>query len=372
MSTAPFLSIIVPFHNSAATCLPLLEQLVRLDGSEGVELIFVDDGSSDSTPGLLRDFVSRSKAPVRIIERSRGGPGAARNSGLTHANGKFVWFVDSDDTIDLGVIAFAKEARWPELDIVVWDWDHPRIVQRLTPGLHSTRRRPAPAEVLDPIVCNWFSKSFIQRTRLRFPEYCFYEATPLEFFVLPLLVQRYLKVDFVAYRANTLSPSVTRGSAGFQPHYYDCLHTIPLGMAFVDQAQIDESARADFEAAFIRTFLWYVIRISRLPGSSWVRAARVMRQFRDEAKRYGVQMDPLSLYPGRRPSKLLMRFLWIASASLPSQQGYFRSLRARAWAHDMVWEPPELPARYRKTASVRQIPRPEAGEGRSPPARAHS
>jgi glycosyltransferase involved in cell wall biosynthesis len=347
---APFISIIVPFHNSAQVCGPLLKTLAPMSGRDGIELIFVDDGSTDETPTLLRRFAQQSKAPLQIIERSRGGPGAARNSGLDLATGKFVWFVDSDDNIDLDTVSLAKIAQWPEVDLVAWAWEHPRIVRRLAPGLHSTRDGPTPPDVLDPIVCNWFSRSFLLRTRLRFPEYCFYEATPLEAFALPLLVENYLKVNVVAYLANTETPSVTRGPPGFVPGYYDRLKTISLGMSFVDQAQISGAARRQFEEAFIRLYLWYTVRISPTPGSSWVLATRIMRQYRDEAKRFGVCIDPLELYPGRRASGLVMRFLWYISAGLPSQKKYFDGLRERLWGRDIGWEAPELPTRWRKRA----------------------
>lgn len=346
MTDATFLSIVVPFHNSAQTCAPLLHQLAGLDRSEGVELIFVDDGSTDETPQLLQEFTARSRTPVQVVQRDHGGPGAARNSGLDLATGKFVWFVDSDDTIELGAIALAKEAAWADVDLVVWDWEHPSIVQRLAPGMHSTRDGPAPPDVFDPIVCNWFSLEFLQRTRLRFPEFCFYEATPIEFFVLPLLLDRYVKVDFSAYRANTLTSSITRGPGGFGLGSYDCLQSIPLGMAFVAQAQLEGPVRARFDAAFTRTFLWYVIGLSFLPGPSWVRATRIMRQYRDEAKRLGVLQDPLALYPGRPLSALVMRLLWSVSAVLPAQGGYFQRLRKRVWQRDILWNPPEMPARY--------------------------
>jgi len=347
-AAAPFLSIIVPFHDSAARCGALLDILRGIDPSLGIELIFVDDGSTDSTPRLLRDFADGSAVPVRIVERIRGGPGAARNSGLAHATGKFLWFVDSDDAINLDAVTYARNCNWPDVDLVVWDWEHPKIVQRLAPGIHSAVNGPAPPEVLDPIVCNWFSLSFLQRTRLRFPEFTYYEATPIESFVLPLLLERYLKTDFVAYRANTTSASVTRGWSKFAPHRYDCLHTIPLGMAFVDDAALDQSARARFEAAFVRAFLWYVVVIPPLPGRSWVRTARVMRQYRDAARRFRLTTDPLLFYPGRPRSRLVARLLWLVSAALPPQDRFFRRLRHRVWTQDIMWEPPVMPVRYRR------------------------
>lgn len=362
MAGTPFLSIVVPFHNSAETCRPLLDQLEQLDGSGEVELIFVDDGSDDATPRILREFARRSKAPVAIIEQSRAGPGAARNAGLDRATGKYIWFVDSDDVIDLAAVSIAKEAGWQDLDLVVWDWDHPRIAQRLAPGLHSTNDGPAPPDVLDPIVCNWFSHSFLERTRLRFPEFTFYEATPLEFFVLPLLVDHYLKVDFVAYRANVSTPSITRGADWSRAARFDCLHTIPLGMAFVAEARLDEGARSAFEAAFIRTFLWYVVSLSPLPGRSWLGALRVMRLYREQARALGVLRDPRPLYPGGHLSGLVMRFLWLASAAIPSQRSHFRRLRNRLWSRDIVWEPPQMPDRYRRMPGA-TLPRAEVDPG---------
>jgi hypothetical protein len=136
-------------------------------------------------------------------------------------------------------------------------------------------------------------------------------------------------------------------------------------MAFVAGAHLDRAARDRFEAAFIRAFLWYIISISPLPGPSWILAARIMRQYRDEARRFRLLLDPLKYYPGRRRSALVMRLIWIVSAALPTQRGYFRRLRQRVWTHHIIWEPPELPARYRKAAVVMPRLRSKAGQGSS-------
>jgi hypothetical protein len=63
---------------------------------------------------------------------------------------------------------------------------------------------------METIPAKWFARAFLERTGLRFPEYCVYEATPIEDFVLPLLLTRYLKSEFQAYRA-IAGPSITRG-----------------------------------------------------------------------------------------------------------------------------------------------------------------
>lgn len=335
----PFLSIIVPFHNSVEKCRPLLRTLRSLGPQDGVELILVDDASADETRKLLTEFAQTSAASVLIVERKdNGGPGAARNSGLERAAGEWVWFVDSDDDIDLSAIALAKARDWSGIDLIAWDWEHPTIRRAMAPGLHKASDGPAQPDVFDPIVTNWLSRDLLDRTRLRFPEYCVHEATPIEAFILPLLVGSYFKSEFIAYRANTDCPSVTRGAPR-----YDRLATVSLGMDYVSQAQLSQSARGAFEAAFIRLFLWYSIRLSKVPGRSWLLAARVMRQYRDEARRFGISRDPFDFYPGRGASRLVSYLLWRLSALLPPQDHYFKRLHETAWGRPIGWTPPTFP-----------------------------
>ena len=344
---APFLSIVVPFHNSARKCADLLTTLLRVDADDDVELILVDDGSTDATPRLLDSFRRSCRAPVSIVERDNGGPGAARNSGLDRARGRYVWFVDSDDDIDLGTIAFARAAGWPEVDLIAWEWDHPFIKRRLSSGVHDTSAGPVAPDALDPIVANWYSTGFLHQTGIRFPEYCVYEATPIEAFVLPLLLSTYVKSDFRAYRANTQCSSVTRDMKPCNPRHFDRLQTNLLGMAFVYEAKLDAQAREQFNAAFTRLFLWYSIRLSRFPGRSWLLAARVMRSYRDSARRFDIAGDPFRLYEGRAASRFILRQIWRLSANLPAQDRYFERLHFRAWGREIIWQPPTMPDRWR-------------------------
>src|SRR5215211_457250 len=277
----PFLSIIVPFHNSAEKCGPLLGVLREVRPEDDVELILVDDGSTDSTVAVLREFEAGAKCPVIIVDQENGGPGAARNSGLDRASGQWVWFVDSDDVIDLDSIALAKTSGWPAVDVIAWDYRHPwpGVSCPIPPGLHEVGDIPAPPDAMETIPAKWFAMDFLKRMALRFPEYCVYEATPIEAFVLPLLLTRYFKSEFQAYRA-IAGPSVTRGT--FNARRFDRLKTTVLGRAYVERAQFHASTLAAFDAAFVQLFLWYSIAPSKLPGPSWIATARVMRQYREE------------------------------------------------------------------------------------------
>ncbi|MBQ7604776.1 MAG: glycosyltransferase family 2 protein [Clostridia bacterium] len=92
------LSVIMPVYNAApfigTTIGDLLSQTLK-----DLEIIAVDDGSTDGT-GELLDGLARKDGRIRVIHRQNGGAPSARNAGLDHAEGRYVGFTDSDDRVD--------------------------------------------------------------------------------------------------------------------------------------------------------------------------------------------------------------------------------------------------------------------------------
>ncbi len=64
-----------------------------------IEIILVDDGSTDNT-GMICDRYSTVDERIKVIHKENGGLSSARNAGLARATGKYIGFVDSDDWID--------------------------------------------------------------------------------------------------------------------------------------------------------------------------------------------------------------------------------------------------------------------------------
>jgi len=92
----PTVSVIMPAFNSAQT-LRESAQSVLDQTWNSVELIVVDDASTDDTPALAEDLASRD-ARVRLIPRAeQGGPAVARNTGIAAAQGRYLAFCDADD-----------------------------------------------------------------------------------------------------------------------------------------------------------------------------------------------------------------------------------------------------------------------------------
>lgn len=89
----PRVSVVTPTRDRARY-LGLAIDSALGQGIPGLEVIVVDDGSSDGTPALLASYGDR----IRVIRRETGsGPSAARNLALAEARGEFVAFLDSDD-----------------------------------------------------------------------------------------------------------------------------------------------------------------------------------------------------------------------------------------------------------------------------------
>jgi glycosyltransferase involved in cell wall biosynthesis len=92
MSDGPRVTVVVPTFNAGQLLLETLES-VRIQTVKDVEVIVVDDGSTDGTP----DRVRRERPEVRVIEQPNGGVSRARNRGLDETRTPFVCFLDQDD-----------------------------------------------------------------------------------------------------------------------------------------------------------------------------------------------------------------------------------------------------------------------------------
>ncbi|MCL2470352.1 MAG: glycosyltransferase family 2 protein [Propionibacteriaceae bacterium] len=92
----PLLSIVVASHNTENYLGEALKSLIRQQWSH-IEIIIVDDGSTDRTADVAAQFTGST---IRLIRQSHRGPGAARNVGASLAKGKYLAFFDSDDIAD--------------------------------------------------------------------------------------------------------------------------------------------------------------------------------------------------------------------------------------------------------------------------------
>lgn len=92
------LSVAIPSYNSETYMRKCIDSL--LVGGEDVEILIVDDGSTDGTGAIAEEYEIKYPSIVRAIHKENGGHGSAVNAGLEHASGLYFKVVDSDDWVD--------------------------------------------------------------------------------------------------------------------------------------------------------------------------------------------------------------------------------------------------------------------------------
>lgn len=96
------LSVVIPAYNASKHIAECLTSVLAQEDSPPYEVIVVDDGSRDETA----DIVAREFPSVRLVPKSNGGPGSARNRGVAEARGEVIVFIDADDVMLPGRLAF--------------------------------------------------------------------------------------------------------------------------------------------------------------------------------------------------------------------------------------------------------------------------
>ncbi len=92
------LSVVIPVYNTARWIGECLDSILAQKTFD-LEIVCIDDGSTDKTPQILKSYAEKD-ARIRIITKKNQGVSAARNTGIEAAQGEYIWFVDSDDTIN--------------------------------------------------------------------------------------------------------------------------------------------------------------------------------------------------------------------------------------------------------------------------------
>ncbi|AQP45757.1 glycosyltransferase family 2 protein [Tessaracoccus flavus] len=115
------MSVIVPVYNTAKYLEQSVGSVLRQSFPD-FELLLIDDGSTDESPVMCDAFALRDSR-VKVFHQSNSGVSAARNTGLDHARGEFVAFLDSDDWFGEETLASAvSAAELHRVDVVLWPY----------------------------------------------------------------------------------------------------------------------------------------------------------------------------------------------------------------------------------------------------------
>lgn len=115
-------SVVMPIYNADDYLKPAIDGVLGQTLTD-IELICVDDGSTDKSLSIIKEY-QQTDERVRILTENNAGPSIARNKGLVRARGKYVIFLDADDFYDYTLLEkMYNQAEEQRLDITVCKFD---------------------------------------------------------------------------------------------------------------------------------------------------------------------------------------------------------------------------------------------------------
>ena len=180
MNSTPTVSIIIPVYNVEPYLRQCLDSVISQTFTDW-ECILVNDGSTDKSGSICDEYASKDSR-LKVIHKVNGGSSAARNTGLEYIVGEYVFFMDSDDWVDVDYLSLVVgKAVLSDADVVISAYNEEE---------NNTRLLPNKPTLLDShtVIVDMFAsllhaglwnklvkRNIIDQYHIRFPKYNYYE-----------------------------------------------------------------------------------------------------------------------------------------------------------------------------------------------------
>lgn len=234
MNENPLVSVIVPVYNTENYLEKCIQSCVD-QAYENIEIIVINDGSTDNSPKICKRF-QEADARIKYIAKDNSGVSDTRNVGIDSATGEYLMFVDSDDILDSQMIGFLVGAaekdnsdlvicgnynlstlKTTERNLFSRDFvfeDNNLFTEILQPTLGPTPEKfnPAKLDKFVPIWARLYKTSILKENNIRFIDLKRLPSECLQFnfeFCLHIDRASYVNKPLYYYRRNTVQ-SVTK------------------------------------------------------------------------------------------------------------------------------------------------------------------
>lgn len=171
-------SVIIPIYNAENYIERCIESILS-QTYKNIELLLINDGSKDNSYSICVNYAKKFQNII-VVSQDNSGPGAARNTGIAHATGEFIIFIDSDDTIDVNHVLDLLKAHNSNNTLVLCGYK--RIYKDCIRNYSPNNRVLSKSDfkilihewLIDPIIgspCNKLIEAkIIKENNLKFPE----------------------------------------------------------------------------------------------------------------------------------------------------------------------------------------------------------
>ena len=233
------LTISVAAYNVAQYLPKLISSIINSKNRDYIELIIVNDGSTDSTNNVVNEYIKKFPSIISLVDKENGGHGSTINTGIKHATGKYFRALDGDDWLYTSALEQLVD-RIQDIDDDLILTNYLQCIEGKEPkaigfaGL--VNNKSYKFDEIAPIV-NWmryhtviYKTSILQEHDIRLDEHCFY--VDAEFMILPMQFVnsvRYINISLYCYRIGRTGQSVSPESR--IKHFYDSLTVVNRLMA---------------------------------------------------------------------------------------------------------------------------------------------
>lgn len=219
MSNNPKVTVIIPVYNPGVFIHECLRSVLS-QGLKEIEVICINDGSTDSSAIILEEY-AKNDSRLIVINQENMGQSAARNKGLLHATGDYVFFLDSDDYIapnslqlcfqtaqrnNVNVVYFNGKLFFPNGDNFPF-WEH-WVVKDFSTGYYQIEENDRVAFFTN-VCTTLYKRSFLIENNLFFIEKLLYEDLEYNYRVLCHLQDYYWLDNNIYFYRRAVSESTT-------------------------------------------------------------------------------------------------------------------------------------------------------------------
>lgn len=212
------ISFVVPCYNSSSYMHHALDTILEI--KEDIELIIVNDGSTDDTLKIAKEYQKKYPQVIKVIDKENGGHGSGVNAGLGIASGKYFKVVDSDDWVDASslkkVVATLKKQ---DIDMLIVNYVYEKEGSPKEMGYLNvfkeneifTWQEVGHFKVSEYLLMHsvFYKTSLLKEIHLTLPEHTFYVDNIFVYYPLPFVkTMYYLNVPLYRYFIGRTDQSV--------------------------------------------------------------------------------------------------------------------------------------------------------------------
>lgn len=195
------ISVIIPVYN-VKKYLPECVEKIAEKSKYNVEIILVDDGSTDGSGELCDEYATKYEN-IKVLHKQNGGLGSARNVGLENATGEYIFFLDSDDYVEMFALEdLYEKASAQNLDILLFgantffedemssknipkqNYTRKCCLDQVCTGLEAIREEQKQGTYITSVCLRLYKLEYLRKYNRRFNEEIIHEDIDYSFFTL--------------------------------------------------------------------------------------------------------------------------------------------------------------------------------------------